>query len=140
MGLSDDELRALYERVETIAVVGASTSPGKPAHDIPAYLAEQGYRIIPVNPGAEEVLDEDAPDQLTAVDEPVQIIDVFRPAAEAPDIARQAVELGAEVLWLQTGIVSEEARRIAEEGGLTVVMDRCLGATHGDLGLGPGPD
>ena len=68
------------------------------------------------------------------------MVDVFRPAEETPDIARQAVAIGAKVLWLQSGIESEEAERIGEEGGLTVVMDRCMGATHRQLGLGPGPD
>jgi len=70
----------------------------------------------------------------------VDVVDVFRPAEEAPDIARQAVAIGAKVLWLQAGIVSEEARQIAEAAGLTVVMDRCMRATHKLLGLGPGPN
>jgi uncharacterized protein len=137
---SDDRLREIYEQARTIAVVGASTSPGKPAHDIPAYLAGQGYDVIPVNPMADEVLDEEAADELSDLDGPIDIVDVFRPADEAPGIAREAVEIGARVLWLQTGIVSEEARRTAEDAGLTVVMDTCLGAAHGRLGLGPGPD
>jgi len=70
----------------------------------------------------------------------VDVVEVFRPAQEAPEIARQAIAIGAKVLWLQVGIVSEEARQIAEAAGLTVVMNRCMGATHALLGLGPGPD
>ena len=77
---------------------------------------------------------------LAEIDEPVDVVDVFRPSDEAPEIARQAIALGARVLWLQVGIESEEARAIAEAAGLTVIMNRCLGATHRWLGLGPGPD
>jgi len=71
---------------------------------------------------------------------PVDVVDVFRPAQEAPAIARQAIAIGAKVLWLQIGIESEEARQLAEAAGLTVIMNRCMGETHGQLGLGPGPD
>ena len=74
------------------------------------------------------------------IGEKVDVVDVFRPSGEAPDIARQAVSIGARVLWLQLGIESEAAREIAEAGGLTVIMNRCMGATHRWLGLGPGPD
>lgn len=133
------ELREIYDRTEVIAVVGASDDPDKPSHQIPAYLQREGYRIVPVNPGDSEVLGERALDELPEVDEQIDVVDVFRPADEAPDIARQAVLAGAKVLWLQTGIVSEEAATIARDGGLTVVMDACMGAMHGRLGLGPGP-
>ncbi len=137
--MREEQLRQIYAETSTIAVVGASTDPSKPAHRIPRYLEQQGYRVIPVNPTAGEVFDEEARESLVDLDEPVDVVDVFRPPEEAPGIAQQAVEIGAKVLWLQEGIVSEEAQRIAEEGGLTVVMDRCMGRTHGELGLGPGP-
>jgi uncharacterized protein len=135
-GPTDDELRHIYEATKTIAVVGASNNPGKAAHNIPAYLQRQGFRIIPVNPTAPEILGERAFRSLDDLEEPVDAVDVFRPAEEAPGIARQAVAAGAKVLWLQAGIVSEEAARIAREGGLTVVMDRCMGETHYEL-FGP---
>ena len=77
---------------------------------------------------------------LAEVDGPVDVVEVFRPAGEAPQVAREAAKAGARVLWLQAGISSEEAKRVAEAAGLTVVMNRCMGATHGELGLGPGPD
>jgi predicted CoA-binding protein len=93
-----------------------------------------------VNPRGGELLGEPVARSLSEVDGPVDVVEVFRPAAEAPRIAREAVEVGARVLWLQLGIESQEARRIAEAAGLTVVMDRCMGDTHGELGLGPGPD
>jgi predicted CoA-binding protein len=133
-------LLRIYAETRTIAVVGASSDESKDAHTIPRYLQSQGYRILPVNPRGGEILGEHVFPSLADIDVPVDVVDVFRPAQEAPDIARQAVAIGAKVLWLQEGIVSEEARRIGEAAGLTVVMDRCMRATHRALGLGPGPD
>lgn len=133
---SDDDLRRVLQESRVIAVVGASSSEGKPAHDIPAYLAARGYDIVPVNPGSDHILGERTFDDLSDVDRDVDVVEVFRPAEEAPAIARKAVGIGANVLWLQEGIVSEEAARIAEEGGLEVVMDQCMGTTHRRLGIG----
>jgi uncharacterized protein len=135
-----EQLLRIYAETKTIAVVGASADPSKPAHQIPLYLQRQGYRILPVNPRGGELLGEPVARSLAEVDAPVDVVDVFRPAGETPEIARQAIGIGAKVLWLQLGIESEEARRLAEAAGLTVVMDRCMGATHAELGLGPGPD
>jgi uncharacterized protein len=135
-----ERLLRIYAATRTIAVVGASADPSKPAHRIPRYLQRQGYRIRPVNPRGGEILGEPVARSLAEVDGPVDVVEVFRPAQEAPQAAREAVAAGARVLWLQTGISSEEARQVAEAAGLTVVMDRCMGATHGELGLGPGPD
>jgi uncharacterized protein len=137
---SREQLLRIYAETRTIAVVGASGDPAKPAHRIPRYLQRQGYRILPVNPRGGELLGEPVARSLAEVDGPVDVVDVFRPAEEAPRIAREAIEAGAKVLWLQVGIVSEEARQEAEAAGLTVVMDRCMGETHAELGLGPGPD
>jgi uncharacterized protein len=135
-----DELRKIYEDSKTIAVVGASDNEAKAAHTIPRYLQREGFRIIPVNPKGGEILGERVYASLGDIDEPIDVVDVFRPSEETPDVARQAVEAGAKVLWLQEGIESEEAERIATEGGLKVVMDRCMGQTHHQLKLGPGPD
>jgi uncharacterized protein len=135
-----ERLLRIYAETRTIAVVGASGDPSKPAHRIPRYLQSQGYRILPVNPRGGELLGEPVARSLAEVEGPVDVVDVFRPAEEAPGIAREAIEAGAKVLWLQVGIVSEEARQEAEAAGLTVVMDRCMGETHAELGLGPGPD
>jgi uncharacterized protein len=134
-----EQLLRIYADTKTIAVVGASADPSKPAHQIPRYLQSQGYRILPVNPRGGELLGEAVARSLAEVDGPVDVVDVFRPAEEAPGIARQAIAVGARVLWLQLGIESEEAKRLAEAAGLTVVMNRCMGAAHGELGLGPGP-
>ena len=135
-----EKLLRIYAETKTIAVVGASADESKAAHQIPRYLQSQGYRIIPVNPRGGEVLGEPVFRSLTDIDVPVDVVDVFRPAQEAPAIARQAIAIGAKVLWLQIGIESEEARQLAEAAGLTVIMNRCMGETHGQLGLGPGPD
>ena len=137
---TQDDLRAIYANTKTIAVVGASADETKAGHRIPRYLQSQGYRIIPVSPKGGEILGEKVYPSLKDIPEPVDVVDVFRPAEETPPIARDAVAIGAKVVWLQSGIASDEAERIGEEGGLTVVMDRCMGATHRMLGLGPGPD
>lgn len=129
----------IYKTTRTIAVVGASANEGKAAHLIPLYLQSQGYRIIPVNPRGGELFGESVYHTLTDIPVPVDVVDVFRPAEETPEIAREAVKIGAKVLWLQVGIASEEARQIAEEAGLIVIMNQCMGAMHGVLGLGPGP-
>jgi predicted CoA-binding protein len=134
-----EQLARIYAETKTIAVVGISRYPFKPSQRIPKYLQEQGYRIRPVNPRGGSVLGEPVARSLSEVDGPVDVVDVFRPADEAPKIARQAIDIGAKVLWLQEGIESQEAKRIAEAAGLTVVMNRCMGETHAELGLGRGP-
>jgi predicted CoA-binding protein len=135
-----ERLARIIAETGTVAVVGASADPAKPAHRIPRYLQERGYRILPVNPRGGELLGEPVARSLAEVQGPVDLVDVFRPAAEAPQIAREAIEIGAKVLWLQLGIESQEAKQVAEAAGLTVIMNRCLGQTHALLGLGPGPD
>jgi predicted CoA-binding protein len=134
-----EKLLRIYAQSRTIAIVGASADVSKAAHQIPRYLQSQGYRILPVNPHGGELFGERVFRSLAEIDVPVDVVEVFRPAQEAPAIARQAVAIGAKVLWLQLGIVSEEARQIVQAAGLTVVMNRCMGATHDLLGLGPGP-
>lgn len=118
--------REILERAQTIAVVGLSTSPFKDAHRIPAAMQALGYRIIGVHPTAAELLGEPAYRSLSDIPEPVDMVNVFRPAAEAADIAVQAVEIGAWALWLQLGIRSAEAARIAKGAGLAYVEDRCI--------------
>ena len=135
-----EQLLSIYRETRTIAVVGASRDPAKASYRIPAYLQAQGYRVIPVSPRGGELFGERVRASLAEIDEPIDAVDVFRPSAETPDIARQAVAAGARVLWLQVGIQDDEARAIAEAAGLTVIMNRCMGATHRWLGLGPGPD
>jgi predicted CoA-binding protein len=123
-------LREILSASKTIAVVGCSTDPAKAAHDIPRYMKEQGYRIIPVHPKAPEILGERAYPSLEAVPEKVDIVNVFRPSEEAPAIVAQAAKIGAKVVWMQTGIESEEAHAIGRKAGLEVVMDTCIGTEH----------
>jgi predicted CoA-binding protein len=135
---SHDDLLRIYEKPKTIAVVGASDTAGKPAHDIPQYLQSQGYRIIPVNPRGGEILGERAFESLRDVDKPIDIVEVFRPPREAVAVAREAVAVGAKVLWFQPGTESDAAVEAVADSGITVVTRRCMGVTHGLLGLGPG--
>ena len=115
----------ILAHTKTIAV-GASKDPTKPGSTIPTEMQRHGFRIIPVNPTAETLFGERVYKTLEAIPEPVDLVNVFRPADEAPAIARQAVAIGAKALWLQTGIASDEARTIAEAGGLAFVEDRCI--------------
>ncbi|MBO3740713.1 CoA-binding protein [Actinoplanes flavus] len=109
-----------------IAVVGASRDPYKPAHTIPLQMLRHGWRIIPVNPFVDELFGVPTVPTLAEIDEPIDLVNVFRPARDAVDVVRQAVAVKAPAVWLQSGIVSAEARRIAEEAGLEYVEDRCL--------------
>lgn len=120
--------REVLERSDVVAVVGFSTNPRKAAHRIPAQLMDAGFRVIPVHPTADEILGQRVYRSLRDIPEPVDLVDVFRPAEEAPGIARDAVDMGARALWLQQGIVSPEARAIARAAGLDYVEDRCTGA------------
>jgi predicted CoA-binding protein len=112
-------------RAKTIAVVGASRDPRKAGGSVPEGLQRRGFRIIPINPFADELFGERVYRTLADVPEKIDLVDVFRPAADAPEIARQAVAIGAKALWLQEDIRSDEARRIAEEAGLDYIEDEC---------------
>ena len=128
---NQDLIRQALGQTRTIAMVGLSTNRQKASYFVGTYLKYMGYRIIPIHPKADAILGEKAYPSLLDVPEPVDLVDVFRPAAECPALARQAVEIGAKALWLQLRIVSEEAAEIAEGGGLIVVMDRCVKMEHG---------
>ena len=125
-----DPLQLLRD-ARTIAVVGASPNPAKPSYGVFAYLRDAGYHVIPVRAdGCSEVLGIPCVRSLHEIDEPIDIVDVFRRAEHTPPHAREAVEAGAKALWLQLGIRSEESRRIAEAGGLEYVEDACTAALH----------
>jgi predicted CoA-binding protein len=125
-------LRSILEDARTIAVVGLSSRPERPSFGVSAYMQGHGYHIVPVNPKETEVLGETAYPSLLDVpkDIRIDIVDVFRRAELTPPIARDAVRVGAKVLWLQEGIVNDEARRIGEDAGLTVIMDVCIRVAH----------
>lgn len=119
-------LRRVLRESRTLAVVGLSADWFRPSYFAAKYMQEHGYRIIPVNPRYDSILGEKCYPSLSAIPEPVDLVDVFRKPADAPQIAEEAVAIGARTLWLQIGVISEEARNIAEKAGLTVVMDRCV--------------
>jgi uncharacterized protein len=135
MSQTDAVVQRILSSYDAITVVGASAHPAKAAHSVPAHMQRHGWRIIPVNPRADQILGEQVYRTLSAVPPPVGLVDVFRPPAQAPDIARQAVAAGATALWLQLGIASAEARAIAEGAGLLYVEDRCLGIEQRRLNL-----
>jgi uncharacterized protein len=124
----DRELRALLRDARTIAVVGLSSRPGRPSLEVARYLKEHGYAIIPVNPNEESVLGEKAYPSLREIppEQTVDVVDVFRRAEATPEVARDAVAIGAKALWLQEGIVNDEAAAIAGEAGLDVIMGVCI--------------
>jgi len=124
----DRELRALLGDARTVAIVGLSSRPDRPSFEVAEYLQSKGCRIIPVNPNETEVLGERAYPSLRDIpsDVVVDVVDVFRRAEATPEVARDAVEIGARALWLQEGIWNEDAYRIASEAGLDVVMGLCM--------------
>ncbi len=129
------ETERLLRTYGTITVVGASRDPGKEAHAIPLHMQRHGWRIIPVNPYADELFAEKAYRTLADVPEPLGLVDAFRPSEDAAEIVRQAVAAGATAVWLQLGIVSPEARAIADRAGIAYVEDRCLAVERAKFGL-----
>ena len=115
---------------QTIAIVGLSNKELRASYFVGYYLLRHGYRVIPVNPREAEILGQKSYPSLSEVPEPVDIVDVFRAPEALPGIAREAVAIGASALWCQFGVINEEGARIATDGGLTVIMDRCLKVEH----------
>ena len=115
---------------KTIAIVGLSSNPLRASYFVGYYLQRHGFRVIPVNPRETEILGERSYPSLLEVPEPVDIVNVFRAPSALPGIAKEAVEIGAKCLWCQFGVINEEGAKIAEDGGLTVVMDRCIKVEH----------
>lgn len=129
MGMTE-QIAAVLERARTIAVVGLSSNPARPSFGVASYLQQQGYRILPVNPTEQEVLGERAYARLDDIQEPVDIVDVFRRSEFVPEIAAAAIRIKAPVLWLQEGVVHPEAEQQARNAGLLVISDRCLLKEH----------
>jgi uncharacterized protein len=121
-----DEIRALLQRIKTIAVVGLSASPSRPSHGVARALQGFGYRIIPVNPALSEVLGEKAYPSLRELPEPVDLVDVFRESSHVAGLVDECIALNLSALWLQDGVVDQAAALRARAAGLTVVMDRCI--------------
>ena len=129
----DIELKRLFEETKTIAVVRLSDNESRPSNRVAAYLKSKGYKIVPVNPGAEEILGEKSYPDLKSIPDPVDVVDVFRRPEFVPEVADEAIEIGAKVLWLQEGITHEEAAKKARAAGLTVIQDACMLQEHSRL-------
>ncbi|MFD0869786.1 acetyl coenzyme A synthetase (ADP forming), alpha domain [Chlamydia abortus] len=123
---SREEIKSILEKAANIAVVGLSDNPDRTSHMVSQAMQKRGYRIIPVNPNADQILGEKCYASLSDIPEPVDIVNVFRRSEHTVPVAREAVSIGAKVFWLQLGIINEEAAQIAREGGLEVIMDRCI--------------
>jgi len=137
--LSQNEIKEILTKYKTVAVVGLSREPDKDSHRVSAYLKVHGFRIIPVNPFADEVLGEKSYKSLldipAEIQKTIEVVDIFRPAKDVPPIVEQAVKLKEMhgkpyVVWMQLGIVNEQAAQMAKKAGLVVVMDRCMMVEH----------
>ncbi|MDQ2691681.1 MAG: CoA-binding protein [Chloroflexota bacterium] len=133
---NDQTMKDILQSAKTIASVGLSSNQEKESYWIASYLKEQGYRLIPVNPTADEILGEKAYPDLESIPEKIDVVQVFRRSEDVPPVVDSAIKAGAKVVWMQAGIVNEEAARKAREAGLEVVMDACMRITHQRL-IGP---
>jgi predicted CoA-binding protein len=138
--LSQKEIKSILETYKTIAVVGLSSDPAKDSHRVARYLQSVGYRVIPVNPYVDEVLGEKSYKSLFEVPEVIDIVDIFRPSEAVPAIVEEAIQLknklgSPKVIWMQLGIVNEEAAGRAKEAGFKVVMDHCMMREHKRLSI-----
>ena len=137
-GLIQDEIKSVLESHKKVAVVGLSRSPAKHSHTVAKYLQSVGYRIIPVNPFVDQVLGETAYKSLLDIPETIDIVDIFRPSKDVPAILEQSITIknkvgSPKVIWMQLGIVNEDAAKRAKEAGFTVVMDKCMRIEHKHL-------
>ena len=126
---SDDEIKQIFS-LKNVAVVGMSRHPEKAAHFVPKYLSEQGFNILPVNPMSSEILNKKCYSSVTEVDEPIDIVDVFRPSDQVLPVIKEAIKMKPKVIWLQEGIHNQEAEELARKEGIKVVFNRCMLAEH----------
>ena len=131
--LSDDEIIDILRLPKTVAVVGISDKPDRDSYDVAKYLQDQMYRVIPVNPMLERVLNRPCYPSLRDIPERVDIVDIFRRSEAVPDIVDEAIEIGARVVWMQLGVENEAAAEKARQAGLTTVMYRCIRQDHSRL-------
>ena len=121
-----ETIQKILTESHTVAVVGLSSNPERPSHEVAQYLQKRGYRIIPVNPNVSEVLGEQSYPDLLSIQQPVDVVDIFRRPEAVPVIVEQAIEIGAKAIWMQKGVRNQEAAEQAQTSGLLTVMDRCL--------------
>ena len=124
-------IRTILATTKTIAMVGLSPNTQRPSHFVASYLQYEGYRVIPVNPRATEILGEKSYPDLRSIPVPVDMVDIFRRPEECPDIVAEAIEIGAKSVWFQLGVIHEGAAETAVSAGLQVIMDRCVKMEHG---------
>lgn len=135
MNKSEGEtIRQILANCRTIAVVGASSNPARASNHVASYMKAQGYRVIPVNPNEQTVIGEPAYPSLTAVPDPIDLVDVFRRSEDVLPIVEEAIARGTKAIWMQEGVVNEAAAQLAREAGLAVVMDRCWLKDHAAWG------
>lgn len=127
---NDDELREILTRARTIACVGASSNPEKPSYEVFAYLLQQGYDMIPVNPGASEIQGRRSFPSLASIPQKVDVAQVFRKPDDVPAVVEEAIRIGVMVVWMQEDVINAAAAATAEAAGLQVVMNRCMRKTH----------
>ena len=113
-----------------IAMVGLSPDPNRPSHRVAKYLINQGYKVIPVNPDAKEILGTRSYSNMSSIPEPIEIVDIFRRSEEVMPIVNEAIKVGAKAVWMQEGVINEQAAKKAQDAGLLVVMDRCMLKEH----------
>ena len=130
---SIDKIKRILREYKTIAVVGLSAKWNRPSHFAAKYMKEHGYKIVPVNPGYDEILGEKCYSSLLDIPEPVDIVDIFRRSGDVPPIVEDAIKIGAKVVWMQLTVINEEAASRARDAGLEVVMNRCVKIEHGRL-------
>ena len=131
---TDDQIRQILS-LKKVTVVGMSQNPGKAAHGVPRYLSENGYDITPVNPNADEILGKKCFDEISQVEEKIDIVDVFRPSDQVLLVVKEAIKKNPKVIWLQEGIHNVEAEELARDAGIEVVFNRCMLAEHQRLDL-----
>jgi uncharacterized protein len=123
-------IERIINEARTIAVEGLSPKPDRPSYQVADYLKRQGYRIIPINPTVDQALGEHSYPDLEAVPEKIDVVEVFRRSEDVPEVVEQAIRVGAQVVWMQKGVINEEAAARARQAGLEVVMDRCMAEEH----------
>ena len=126
---SDDDIRKIFS-LKNVAVVGMSKNEGKAAHYVPKYLSQQGYNIMPINPTADQILERKSYHSIEEVDQPIDIVDIFRPSDQVLPVVQQAIKKKPKVIWLQEGIHNAEAEELAQKAGIQVVFNRCMLAEH----------
>ena len=126
---SDDDIRKIFS-LKNVAVVGMSKNEGKAAHYVPKYLSQQGYNIMPINPTADQILERKSYHSIEEVNQPIDIVDVFRPSDQVLPVVQQAIKKKPKVIWLQEGIHNAEAEELAQKAGIQVVFNRCMLAEH----------